>query len=232
MIPTIHNTLVMIPARAGSKGVPKKNSKPFAGGASLTERAVILAKSIFPVEKIIVSTDDEELQEISRNEKVLVRERPLELANDHVGMMDVIIDAILYSQSDAEFLLLMQPTSPFREKGHILKAMEIFQSNDEAVVSVCEPSSNPYFTMFKEKNGYIEKFMNTGAVRRQDVETIYDVNGMIYLFNVSALMKAPWTEFTKIRPLVIPKWQSLDIDTEEDWWLAETITKNYPGSSD
>lgn len=223
MKPTIGNTIVLVPARAGSKGVPQKNSKPFAGGKSLVERAVEIGLQLFPKERIVLSTDDPELLAQGQNYGIQLINRDEQLASDTAGMLEVMLDAIDKQERTPEYLLLLQPTSPFRTVQHLEEAFELFQDGDDAVVAVNEPAGHPFYTLFQEENGYISKFQKNAVVRRQDLPPMYDVNGLLYLFRVSELRKKSWVAFDKIRPLVVPKWQALDIDHPEDWWLAETL---------
>jgi N-acylneuraminate cytidylyltransferase len=225
MFPTNQNTVILIPARAGSKGVPDKNSRLFANGPSLTERTILLAKDVLPLHQIILSTDDNNLIELGKSHSISVRQRPDELASDTSGMTEVIMDALSHFEIAAEFLILLQPTSPFRDVNHIKNAMLTFHEEDDAIVSVHMPTGHPSYTLFSEQNGHIHKLSAGEQIRRQDLQTIYEVNGLIYIFRISALREKPWTHFTKIRPFVIPKTRALDIDTLEDWWLAETL---YP----
>lgn len=226
MRPSIDNTLVLIPARAGSKGVPQKNSKPFAGGPSLTERAVLTAKSVFPNNQIVVSTDDDALLEMAERTGVIGLKRTAELASDTSGMLEVMLDAVSRQQPEPEFLMLLQPTSPFRTSDHLFQALNDFQEEDQALIAVNEPAGHPYYTLFEEHGGLLTKFHKNAVVRRQDLPAVYDVNGLLYLFRVKDLQQKSWVEFVRIRPLIVPKWQATDIDTTEDWWLAETLYKS------
>ncbi len=223
MKPNPSNTIALIPARAGSKGVPQKNSKPFAGGKSLVERAIETALNFFPKDKVVLSTDDQDLLLQGNAYGIQLINREPHLASDTAGMLEVMLDAIKKQKSSPEYLMLLQPTSPFRTTQHIEDAFELFEAGDDAVVAVNEPAGHPFYTLFQEENGYISKFQKNQVVRRQDLPPMYDVNGLIYLFRVAEMRKHSWIEFEKIRPLVVPKWQAIDIDNEEDWWLAETL---------
>ena len=223
MKPDSSNTIALIPARAGSKGVPQKNSKPFAGGKSLVERAIETALTCFPKEKIVLSTDDPELLVQGNVFGIRLINRDPDLASDTSGMLEVMLDAIDRQEKTPEYVLLLQPTSPFRTAKHIQDAFELFEAGDHAVVAVNEPAGHPFYTLFQEEKGYISKFQKNQVVRRQDLPPMYDVNGLLYLFRVAELRKHSWVECEKIRPLIVPKWQAIDIDNQEDWWLAETL---------
>src|SRR6218665_2436998 len=225
MKPNSSNTIALVPARAGSKGVPQKNSKAFAGGKSLVERAIETALTFFPKDQVVLSTDDQELLVQGNAYGVKLINREPHLASDTAGMLD----AIDKQENSPEYLLLLQPTSPFRTAKHIEDAFELFEAGDHAVVTVNEPAGHPFYTLFQEENGYISKFQKNQVVRRQDLPPMYDVNGLLYLFRVAELRKNSWVECEKIRPLIVPKWQAIDIDNEEDWWLAETLYAGMNG---
>ena len=225
MRPTIENSLVLIPARAGSKGVPNKNAKSFAGGKSLTERAIAVALGVFTAEKVVLSTDDAVLIQQGRKAGISVIERSPELASDTAGMLEVMIDAIEKQPTEPAYLILLQPTSPFRTVEHLKRGLELFQENDQALVAVNEPKGHPFYTLFQQEGDFIHKFEQNAVVRRQDLPPMFDVNGLLYIFEVAALSKASWVTFERIRPLVVSQWEAIDIDTQEDWWLAETLMK-------
>jgi CMP-N,N'-diacetyllegionaminic acid synthase len=224
MKPTIENTFVLIPARKGSKGVPNKNSKPFSKGASLTERTIQTALSTLPKSSVFLSTNDDSLFSLEEKYNINLIRRTESLSDDHSSMMDVILDGLIHKQDNHFFLLLLQPTSPFRKTEHIQQAMNLFETGDQAVVSVNEPAGNPFYTLFEKLDtGFINKWATNSITRRQDLNTYYDVNGLLYLFEIESLFKKPWVEFESIRPLIISKWEAIDIDNQEDWEFAERI---------
>ncbi len=221
-----NNFLVLIPARGGSKGVPKKNTKSFAGGDSLVERAIEVATSVFNKEQIVVSTDDLTALQQAKSKGVIALERSPELASDTSGMLEVMLDAIERHGQTATHLVLLQPTSPFRTSKHVEQAISLLQNDDQAIVAVNEPKGHPFYTLFEKEGEYIHKFKMNGVVRRQDLSPVYDVNGLIYIFHVESLLKKSWVEFDRIKPLVVSDLIAMDIDTQQDWSLAELIEKN------
>ncbi len=220
------NTFVLIPARKGSKGVPGKNSKPFANGISLTERAIQTALEVFHSKSIVLSTDDETLYPLTEKYGIQLIQRAENLAKDTVGMLEVMLDVVEKQSYQLEYLLLLQPTSPFRTAEHLKKAFELFEENDQALVSVNEPAGNPFYTLFEEKEGFISKWAKNNVVRRQDLAPMYDVNGLLYIFEIESLKKKSWVEFDRIRPLVVSKWEAIDIDHQEDWDFAVRLAES------
>jgi CMP-N,N'-diacetyllegionaminic acid synthase len=223
---TIENTLVLIPARKGSKGVPGKNSKPFTNGISLTERAIQTALEVLPSKSVVLSTDDETLFSLTEKYGIQLIQRAENLANDTVGMLEVMLDAVEKQNNQPTYLLLLQPTSPFRTSEHLKKAFELFEENDQALVAVNEPAGNPFYTLFEEKEGFISKWSKNNVVRRQDLAPMYDVNGLLYIFEIESLKKQSWVEFDRIRPLVVSKWEAIDIDHQEDWDFAVRLAES------
>jgi N-acylneuraminate cytidylyltransferase len=228
MNPTLENTLVLIPSRGGSKGVPNKNKKPFAKGKSLVERTIETALSVFDPKKIVLSTDDKEILTQGLTYSISLIERDPLLASDSAGMYEVMLDAINKFPHN-EFLLLLQPTSPMRTKQHIISALNLFAEGDEAVVSMNEPKGHPFYTLFEVNGEYATKWNKNEIIRRQDLPNMYDVNGLIYLFRISSLKEKTWTSFQTIRPLIVGFNEAIDIDTQDDWLFAEalyTLSKN------
>lgn len=226
----ISKILVIIPARAGSKGVPKKNSKPFAGGKSLVERTIQIAQTVFKNNQIVVSTDDDEILEFTVKTGVKASKRPSELATDHSSMQDVLLYCSGKYGATSEYLLLLQPTCPFRTTELINKCLETFQSKDDAVVGMNEAKSHPEFTLFRKEGDFVQQYGSTSATRRQDTSTLLEVNGSIYLFKIDSLKTSVWTKFEKVRPVLTTKMEAFDIDTPEDWEMAEMIAKGMSGS--
>jgi CMP-N,N'-diacetyllegionaminic acid synthase len=225
MLPDKHNVLVLIPARAGSKGVPNKNIRPFNGGNSLVERTIDIALSYFDPQNIVVSSDSAEALSQARGRQVTAHARPAELASDTAGMQEVMLDAIQQYGAGKTFLLLLQPTSPFRKAIHIKDAISVFEQGDDAVVAMHDAKAHPMYTLFHLKDGYVGKYEATQATRRQDLPRLLEVNGLLYLLSIEALQQNVWTAFDHVRPLITDHLDAIDIDTPQDWWLAEVIER-------
>lgn len=226
MRPSLENILVLIPARKGSKGVPNKNSKVFSDGKSLVDLALACAKDVFPSSRIMLSTDDEGLQDKYTSDAILIRKRPEELANDGSGMLPVMLDAIENCGFNPTFLLLLQPTSPLRTAEDLKEAINLFQEEDHAVIAVNQPAGNPFYTLFTKSGDYLSKYVRNAAVTRQELPEVYDVNGMLYLFRAELLKEKTWTEFERLRPYVVSRYRAIDIDNHEDWKVAQLLFQN------
>jgi N-acylneuraminate cytidylyltransferase len=222
--------LVVIPARGGSKGVPKKNIK-LLNNKPLIHYSVETARELFDDEDICVSTDSEEIKGIVESSGLEVPFlRPAELATDTAGSYEVLLHAINFQKEQGKVydaLILLQPTSPFRTVAHIKGALAKFSLNIDMVVSVIETKSNPYYTLFEEtEEGFLTKSKEGTFTRRQDCPKVWEYNGAIYIINIASLLKSPLSSFKKIVRFEMDEISSVDIDTELDWIIAETIMEN------
>lgn len=219
----------VIPARGGSKGIPKKNIK-LLGGVPLICHTITAAREVFSDDSIIVSTDNLEIVKVVESIGLRVPFiRPESLAKDTSSTYDVLIHVLNYLEGNGinpDILVLLQPTSPFRTSLHIKEALQLYTENLEMVVSVMETNSNPYYNLFEEnEEGFLKKSKNSNFETRQECPKVYEYNGAIYVINVAALRRKRLFEFTKIKKYIMNEESSLDIDTEFDWVVAESQYK-------
>ena len=219
--------LIVIPARGGSKGVPRKNIKVL-GDKPLIQYTIDAAKGVFDDEFICVSTDDFEIKSVVEQLGLKVPFlRPNELASDTAGTYEVLLHAISYYESKGYFpdtLILLQPTSPFRTSAHIKEALKLYHESIDMVVSVKVTKANPYYILFEEdSNGYLKKTKEANFTRRQDCPKVWEYNGAIYIINVKALKEKTISQFTKVCKFEMDETSSHDIDTLLDWKIAEII---------
>lgn len=222
--------LCIIPARRDSKGIPGKNWK-LLNGKPLISYSIELAQSCKEIETICVTSNSDEVIEIA--EKLGVKppfKRPESLSLDTTPSYDVLLHAINdYAQNNVFFdaILLLQPTSPFRELTFIHEAIELFKNSDcEMVVSVNETSMNPYYNLYNETDGYLHRSIKSNFTRRQDCPITYLVNGSIYVISVEALKLKQLHEMDKVVKYVMPEEYGIDLDTLEDWKKAEELIKS------
>ena len=224
------NILVVIPARSGSKGLPGKNIKKL-NGKPLINYTIDAAKELFNATQIIVNTDDSEIAEVSKNNGASIPFlRPKELAQDASSTRAVLMHLIKEFERQKkvpQIIILLQPTSPFRNAQHIEEALELFLKIDcDMVVSVSESKVNPYFNLFEEsKEGYLLKSKSGNFDRRQDLPACFEFNGAIYIFKTASLIQSEMKDFKKIVKYVMSKEDSIDIDDRFDWLLAQSILK-------
>ena len=151
--------LVIIPARGGSKGIPRKNIKLF-NGKPLIYYTIDCARAVCPDEDICVSTDDSEIISVVEQYGLKVPfVRPAELATDTAGTYEVLLHALDFYEKQGkhyDVVMLLQNTSPFRTAEHVKDALKLFNSEVDMVVSVKESSANPYCNLFEEdSNGHL-----------------------------------------------------------------------------
>nr|MBA3900563.1 acylneuraminate cytidylyltransferase family protein [Bacteroidota bacterium] len=177
--------LVVIPARGGSKGVPGKNIKPLAG-KPLIYYTIEAARELFSDELIVVSTDDLQITKVVEETGLIVPFlRPSDLATDTATTYDVLLHTIRFSEENGytpDTLILLQPTSPFRNGRHIKEALKLYHNGLDMVVSVKETKSNPYYVLFEEdEQGFLRKSKTGNFTRRQDCPKVWEYNGAIYI---------------------------------------------------
>jgi N-acylneuraminate cytidylyltransferase len=222
-----NNTLFIIPARGGSKGIPRKNIK-FLAGKPLIQYTIEVARQIVDQEHICVSTDDVEIKKVVEElGQPVPFLRPAELASDKAGTQEVLLHALEYYENfgiNYDRLVLLQPTSPFRQSWQIQQALDAWEVGLEMIVSVKVTKSNPYYVLFEENvKGYLEKSKKGNFITRQDCPVVYEYNGAIYVIDVKSLKKKPISLFTQIKKYVMDENTSLDIDTYMDWKIAEYL---------
>lgn len=221
-------SLVIIPARGGSKGIPHKNIKPLAG-KPLIYYTIDCARQIVTDDDICVSTDDPEIIKCVEDYGLKVPfVRPAELATDTAGTYEVLLHALdFYDKQRREYdiIILLQNTSPFRTSKHVEEAMKLYSSAIDMVVSVKETTSNPYYNCFEEdNNGFLHISKGDGLfTRRQDVPKAYEYNGAIYIINPNSLKEMPLGRFSKRVKYVMDDLHSIDLDHMIDWKFAELI---------
>ncbi|MEI6749509.1 MAG: cytidylyltransferase domain-containing protein [Bacteroidales bacterium] len=219
-------TLYLIPARGGSKGIPGKNLKLFAG-KPLISYSIELARQFASDDNICLSTDDTIIAAIAEGMGLVVPFlRPSVLASDTASTNDVILHAINYYESlgrKYDAIVLLQPTSPFRQAFHLKEALELYSENVDLVMSVKLTDANPYFVLFEENEmGLLEKSKTGNFTRRQDCPDVWQVNGAIYIYNVKSLIENKPLDCRTLKYVMESRY-SVDLDTELDWQFAEFL---------
>ncbi len=222
------NVLAIIPARGGSKGLPKKNIKPL-GDKPLIAWSIDAAKESKKITKTIVSSDSDEIIKIAKQFGAEIPfKRPDDLASDTASTKDVLIHALNFYKSKNiyfDYLVLLQPTSPFRDSKMIDEMIdEMIEKDVDMVVSVKETSANPYYVLFEENNkGFLTKSKNANFTRRQDCPTVYEYNGSVYVIKIESLLKYNSLSFPKTIKYVMDNYHSVDIDNQFDFDFAEFL---------
>ena len=222
--------LAIIPARGGSKRLPRKNILNLCGKPLISWSIEAGLKSKY-IDKVVVSSDDTEILNISNELKVQVIKRPDELASDTSTSFDAVKHAIDNLES-YEYILLLQPTSPLRNENHIDKAIEFLEEkNADAVVSVCEMNHNLLWSNTLDDSLSMEGFISDNLLsnRSKDLKKRYRLNGAIYLCKTDKLLKEKSFFLKKnIFAYVMNSNNSIDIDRKEDFELASLYLSQKP----
>ena len=197
--------LAVIPARGGSKGIPRKNLRPLFG-KPLIAWSIEAAREAKSIDRVVVSTEDPEIASVSREFGAEVLDRPYELATDDAGTLEVLQHVV--AKIPAETVVLLQPTSPIRDHGLVDRAVQCF----------VEANADSLATGFMCK--YVEYAKND--LRRQDLQGFFYDDGNIYVMRGDRLRHGD-RYGKKIERMLIDREQNVDIDDEFDFWLAEQI---------
>lgn len=224
------NTLIIIPARKGSKGIPGKNIMLLKGKPLISHTVDFALMNKGKEDTICISTDDEKIIQLYSNEKdVEVLKRPRKLCQDNSGMSEVLSHALKFYEEMGTFfnnILLLQPTSPLRSFKDYENLISSSKKDFDMIVSVCETDENPYFNLYEENNlGFLSRSKNSNFVTRQECPKIFKFNGAFYLIKVKAFKKHGLHGIRRISKIIMPKKRSVDIDTEYDIKLAEFLLK-------
>lgn len=222
------STLVVIPARGGSKGLPGKNIRPLCG-KPLICYAIDTARSMFADGDICVSTDDEQIKEVVEKYGLRVPFlRPADLATDSATTNDVLLHALDFYEKqgkDYDAILLLQPTTPLREEKHIKEAMQLFNRDLDMVMGV-KVSHAASILCHENEEGILENTLSGRAIRRQDTKAYYEINGALYVINTKSLKEKGLPNFDRRIKYVMPAQNSIDIDTLFDFQMAELVLSN------
>lgn len=217
--------LAIIPARGGSKGIPRKNVKAISG-KPMIQYTIEAAKECPYIDKVVVSTEDVEIADISMRAGAIVPfSRPEELATDEAKTIDVVMHAVEFYERKAErfdIIVLLQPTSPLRNAEDITKALEYFMRNEQrSLVTVSEVSESPILMRNFNKENKLEKIMEEDSdVRRQDMKKFYRINGAIYI-NKASELNANTSFNDNEMGFVLTREHGIDVDELQDLVVAE-----------
>jgi CMP-N,N'-diacetyllegionaminic acid synthase len=222
--------VAIVPARAGSKGLPGKNRRTLVD-RPLFMHSVACAQRLIGTTRVLISSDDEELVGIARDYGLPVDGlRPQELALDDTPMADVIRYETCNLDFEPEYVLLLDPTSPLRQLGPIEAAIETLRTSIrlDGVISVSRPSFNPLWVGVTLEEDCIMRplrFSDETYIRRQDVPDYWRINGSFYLWRTSFARSLPsdWVSQGLFSGCEIPDLWSHSIDTEDDFKLVESL---------
>ncbi len=223
----IPKMLAIVPARGGSRGLPRKNLLP-VGGIPLVARAILAACECPHVGVCVLTTDDPEIRAIGIACGADIIERPAGLANDSTTSQAVVrhvLESLATAGPLPEYFVLLQPTSPLRTAAHLASCIEaFFQSDAQSAISVTEARESP-FKSFIETNGSLQPLFDVEKLHapRQTLPPVFSQNGAIYLTSSAAFLRSNSFFIPPAMPFVMDAEASIDIDTALDLRIAECL---------
>lgn len=215
--------LAFIPARAGSKGIKDKNIVDLAG-KPLIYYTINAAKKSKYIDKVIVSTDGEKIANVAKEYGADIPFfRPKDLAKDNSNVITSIIYTVKELKKigqEYDILILLQPTSPFRNEIHIDEALEMLINNNlPSLLSVCEIDKNPTLIRSIDKNKKIKPIIESNISLRQQMDKYYILNGAIYINYIKDIKEDKYLKDNEYG-YIMDKYYSLDIDEPIDLEIA------------
>lgn len=222
--------LGIIPARGGSKGIPRKNIRPLAGKPLLeyTAAAVLAAKSL---SRTILSTEDSQIATIGKSAGLEVPFlRPAELALDSTPMIDVVLHALRWAELERQSydaVCILQPTSPLRSPATIDRCISLLWERDvDSVVSVrpVPTEFNPHWVYFESTDGLLQSSMkNCPEVPcRQQLPRAFHADGSVFLSRTQTVVEEHTLKGQRLLGVVSPEQEAVDLDTAEQWQALDT----------
>ncbi len=225
--------LAVVPARGGSTGLPGKNIRPFAG-MPLIAHSLLFAKLCQEIDRLIVSTDSEDIARVAQNfGRTELLRRPAELAKHDTPIWPVLRHALQCVESEEhatyDYLLLLDPTSPARLPLDLQQALKRLQQQPEAdgVVAVSKPTFNPIWHCVVEQEGWMTDLFESASryQRRQDVPPVFRINGALYLWRTDFVRRVEddWRGRGHHIMVEIPELRAMSIDSIEQFEQAEML---------
>lgn len=228
--------IAIIPARGGSKGILRKNIKPL-NGKPLISYTINTAKQSKHIERIIVSTEDAEIKEVSIKYGAEIIDRPIELAQDNSPTLPVLQHTVKTLQDNNEkvkLIVLLQSTSQFQKAKEIDEAIEtVLRGKWDSLISL-SPVPKHFNPIWQKKITDNKQVLNVSddepidddkkSTRRQDLKQTYWKNGQIYIMTPETLMEKNSLFGKNCTSYIIDR-EIVNIDTEEDWKQAEKLEK-------
>ena len=226
--------ICIIPARKGSKGLKNKNIKKLEN-IPLIAWSILVAKKCKMIDEIIVSTDSKKISKIAKKYGAKVPFlRPKNLATDKSSTFEVLKHSINFYKNKKvffDYVLLLEPTSPLRDYKDVnLCLKKVLKNKIDAMVSVTRViNQHPTFLYSLKKNNVLVPYLKQKKklyVRRQDINSLYYLEGSIYISKISSLLKKRTFYHEKTQAFTVDKWKSLEIDDIDDFNLANFYVRN------
>lgn len=227
--------LGIIPARGGSKGVPGKNIKKLCGKPLIAYPIQQAQRSIY-LDKLIVSTDDDAIQEVAQSFRVEVIRRPSMLGMDNSPVVDTVEQVLNYYEDQGEIfdiLVLLQPTSPIWTGNQLDEVLSMFgDRNLDGVVSVVSsPEIHPARMYSKSIDDRLFPLIEVGeTIRRQDLSPVYFRNGCFYAIRVPIFRKEKTLMAKNKKAYIMDSEWFLNIDSPRDFKIAQVVMEEWINS--
>lgn len=225
-------TLIIIPARSGSKGIPDKNIKLLGGKPLIVWTAQAIQKANPGNYIAVLSTDSDRYAKVGRDAGLHVPFiRPAECSNDDASALAVVEHALLWFENEYNYLpeqvMWLQPTSPFRSSAILEQALDMMERQQADGVIGCKEIHRDLTTLFRSDGGFLRPLCDDKATQtsRQGIEPLLTPNGAMYLCKTVILQERKSFYSERTVPLVMDSIMSLDIDTLTDWAIAEAFVK-------
>jgi YrbI family 3-deoxy-D-manno-octulosonate 8-phosphate phosphatase len=219
--------LAIVPARGGSKRVPRKNVRAL-GGLPLVAHSVLHAAAAESVDAVVVTTDDPEIAEISRRYGAEIVERPAELAGDAATSESALLHALDERRSrghdDPELVVFLQPTSPARRAGEIDAAVERLRREDADSLFSAAPDRALYWSVFSD-GPVPQNYDPARRLREQERAPQYRENGSIYVVRTKLLRETSTRLGGRVAVHPMDAWSSFQLDSDEDAELLDWILR-------
>lgn len=221
------NKLIIIPARGGSKGIPKKNIYPLNGKPLLLYTLEIIAEAKLEKADIVVSTDSKEIKGIAESvPNVYVVDRPDQISGDNASTEDALIHALHYMENllnkRYEAVITLQPTSPLRKASTLKDFIEHFENNYpkfDALLSLSEDRTDFWI----QENGNFGRLFPMAPRRRQERKPIYKENSAYYITGTQALLETHSVLGRNVNGYVISEIEGIDINEPIDLVIASAF---------
>ena len=224
-------TLVLIPARKGSKRLPSKNLQR-VGNASLLQRTIDHALQVVDISRVFVSSDSTEILDIARQNGVIPVNRPQELATDSSTANDVVSHFIEFIETRSSYapkstsILYLQPTSPFRRVETTQACMEMFSESGKPVVTIKTMHQHPHKAL-RLNHGRIETLheQTFPTANHQDLPDFFVATGALYIFSIVDFLQTNVIPIAGAMPFIVDELEGMDIDTYLDLRIADILEK-------
>lgn len=229
--------LAIIPARGGSKSVPRKNIK-LLGGKPLIAHTIEVARNTSLLNRFVVSTEDEEIAKVALDLGAEVPfKRPRELAEDQTPDLPVFLHTLKWLEEREgyrpEIVVNLRPTSPLRKPEHIDEAIQLLKESHGDSVKSVSPAREPPQKMWRLKNGRMSPLLpeelgilGDHQTPRQSLETIYWQNGIVDLTWTRTILEKNSMTGKDVHGYIIDPIFAVDLDSEEDFLVAEAILQH------